>query len=63
MICIVAWFDGQRGRGKAVGWVLVAAGVVAGGDGVVCRVMVGRGEWSHWGYAPFLVLLGGWLVG
>ncbi|KAL9595712.1 MAG: hypothetical protein Q9219_006278 [cf. Caloplaca sp. 3 TL-2023] len=51
------------GTREACGWVVGAAGAVAATDGAVCRWMVGRGEWNHWGYAPVLVLLGGVMVG
>lgn len=49
------------GDRRALGWIMVAAGAVAGVDGVVS--IPGGGEWNHWGYAPMLVALGGVLLG
>ncbi|KAF2492593.1 hypothetical protein BU16DRAFT_583744 [Lophium mytilinum] len=56
-------------RGKALGWILVAAGAVAGVDGWVVRGFEARnshpggGKWGHWGYAPVVGVVGGLLVG
>jgi hypothetical protein len=49
------------GSPKATGWIYIAAGLIAVVDGVVCKTMVGAGEWNHWGYAPLLFGVG--LVG
>ena len=51
------------GTRQALGWIVVAAGGVAGVDGVVCKFMVGKGEMNHWGYAPVMIVLGGVLLG
>lgn len=51
------------GERKSLGWILIAGSAVAFVDGAVCRVMVGKGEWNHWGYAPMLTAVGGVLVG
>lgn len=53
-ICAAAYF----GSSKTLGLITVSAGGVAGVDGAVCKFMVGAGEWSHWAYAPMLVILG-----
>lgn len=65
-IYAAAAFGGSGGR-KGLGWVLLAAGGVAGVDGWVVRGWeAGRGaaggEWNHWGYAPFVGGLGMWLA-
>ena len=51
------------GTRQALGWIVVAAGCVAGTDGAVCRFMVGKGEMNHWNYAPVMVVLGGVMLG
>ena len=51
------------GTRQTLGWIVVAAGCVAGTDGAVCRFMVGKGEMNHWSYAPVLVVLGAVLLG
>lgn len=51
------------GTRQALGWIVVAAGCVAGTDGAVCKFMVGKGEMNHWSYAPVLVMLGGVMLG
>lgn len=56
----VTAFYGHR---KALGWIMVAVGAVAGVDGYVVRDVVGRGEWTHWGYAPGVITLGALLLG
>jgi Domain of unknown function (DUF4267) len=48
---------------KVLGWILMAAAAVAVGDGVVCKVYVGSGEWGHWGYAPAVAGVGVVLAG
>jgi len=51
------------GDRKTLGWILIAGSSVAFVDGAVCRARIGRGEWNHWGYAPFLTAVGIALVG
>ena len=51
------------GTRQALGWIVIAAGCVAGTDGAVCKFMVGKGEMNHWSYAPVLVMLGGVMLG
>ncbi|KAF9894798.1 hypothetical protein FE257_004419 [Aspergillus nanangensis] len=51
----------QFGTRKSTGWTLIFTGAVAGVDGLVCR-FYSTGEWTHWGYAPVLAVLGGFLV-
>jgi hypothetical protein len=51
------------GHRKALGWILITAGAVAGVDGFVVREQIGRGEWTHWGYAPPVATLGALLLG
>ena len=46
------------GEARVLGWIVLAAAAVAAGDGAVCKWMVGNGEWSHWGYAPVIAMLG-----
>ncbi|CAF9907143.1 MAG: hypothetical protein HETSPECPRED_007050 [Heterodermia speciosa] len=55
-----ATYFGDR---RALGWILIAGGGVAFVDGAVCRGQVGKGEWSHWGYAPMLEIVGAMLLG
>ena len=50
------------GDRKILGWITVFAGSVAFADGAICKVMVGKGEWGHWGYAPVVLGLGGYMV-
>ena len=51
------------GTRQALGWIVIAAGCVAGTDGFVCKFMVGKGEMNHWSYAPVLVILGSVMLG
>ena len=51
------------GTRQALGWIVVAAGCVAGTDGAVCKFIVGKGEMNHWSYAPVLIVLGSVLLG
>ena len=51
------------GTRLALGWILVAAGTVAGVDGAACKWVVGDGQWNHWSYAPVLVVMGGIMLG
>lgn len=53
-----AWCGSRR----ALGWIMLAIGAVAVGDGVVCWKN-GHGEWNHWGYAPIVGLVGALFVG
>ena len=46
------------GTRPTLGWILVAAGSVAGVDGYVCKFIVGQGEMNHWGYGPGVAVLG-----
>ncbi|KAK4634483.1 hypothetical protein CLAFUW4_01051 [Fulvia fulva] len=46
------------GTRPALGWILIAAGGVAGVDGYVCKSLVGSGEMNHWGYGPIVAVLG-----
>ena len=50
------------GHRRIAGWMLIAGSVVAFGDGAVCWNN-GHGEWNHWGYAPMLTVIGGFLLG
>ena len=50
------------GDRKTLGFVVLAAAAVAFADGAVCKVMVGQGEWNHWGYAPIVAGVGGVLL-
>jgi hypothetical protein len=47
---------------KTMGWILIAIGGVAFGDGLVCY-QAGKGEWNHWGYAPVLAVVGSLFLG
>ncbi|KAE8448452.1 hypothetical protein EG329_009517 [Mollisiaceae sp. DMI_Dod_QoI] len=51
------------GSRKALGWILIAGGGVAGVDGWICLSYVGKGEWNHWGYGGMMVVLGTLLLG
>jgi hypothetical protein len=51
---IAAYFGDRR----VLGWTTVAAGAVAGADGGICKFMIGRGEWKHWGHGLMEVVLG-----
>lgn len=51
------------GTRQALGWIVIAAGCVAGTDGAVCKFIVGKGEMNHWSYAPVLVVLGSVMLG
>lgn len=51
------------GNRKSLGWIMLAGSAVAFVDGAVCKVYVGKGEWGHWSYAPFLTLIGSILLG
>lgn len=54
---------GGRNNNKALGWILIAGSGVAFVDGGVCKGIVGKGEWNHWGYAPILAAVGLALLG
>lgn len=54
--------NNQR-KNKALGWILIAGSGVAFVDGGVCKTIVGKGEWNHWGYAPALAAVGLGLLG
>ncbi|KAI0711133.1 hypothetical protein C8T65DRAFT_647604 [Cerioporus squamosus] len=54
-----AAFFGNR---RALGAIVLAASAVAFVDGAVCK-MNGEGEWSHWGYAPMVAVVGALLLG
>ncbi|GAK66375.1 uncharacterized protein PAN0_012d4597 [Moesziomyces antarcticus] len=47
---------------KTLGWICVAASMVAFADGAVCW-HAGKGEWGHWSYAPMLTIIGSLLIG
>ncbi|KAK5059876.1 hypothetical protein LTR84_009759 [Exophiala bonariae] len=47
-----------HGHRKALGWIVIAAGLVAFVDGAVCLATVGQGHWVHWGYAPVVTIIG-----
>ena len=57
------WATAYYGNRQALGWSLIAGSLVAFADGVVCKSVSGGGEWDHWGYAPFLTVLGTLLLG
>lgn len=50
------------GSRKALGWILIAIGGVALGDGAICWAH-GHGQWGHWGYAPVAALVGALMTG
>ncbi|KAF2453909.1 hypothetical protein BDY21DRAFT_354470 [Lineolata rhizophorae] len=51
------------GNKKALGSILIAGSGVAFVDGAVCKAYAGKGEWTHWGYAPILTVVGSLLLG
>lgn len=53
----------KQQKNSALGWILIAGSGVAFVDGGVCKMMVGKGEWNHWGYAPVLAAVGMGLLG
>lgn len=53
----------RKAKNKALGWILIAGSGVAFVDGGVCKSIVGKGEWNHWGYAPVLAAVGLGLLG
>lgn len=59
-VAIVA--AGRYRASKALGWIMVAAGAVAGVDGWACWMAGTGAEWNHWGYGPLLAVLGAWLL-
>ncbi|KAI7272070.1 hypothetical protein KC345_g7139 [Hortaea werneckii] len=48
--------------GKLLGMILIFGGCTAVGDGVICKTVIGFGEWDHFGYAPMLLGLGGYVL-
>ena len=54
--------DNQK-KNNALGWILIAGSGVAFVDGGVCKILVGKGEWNHWAYAPVLAAVGMGLLG
>jgi hypothetical protein len=57
-MCATAYY----GSREALGWITLSGGVVAGVDGLACRMLVGKGQGNHWGYAPMLVVVGAALL-
>ncbi|KAI6914165.1 hypothetical protein KC318_g942 [Hortaea werneckii] len=55
-----AFFDTTDG--KLLGMILIFGGCTAVGDGVICKAVIGFGEWDHFGYAPMLLGLGGYVL-
>lgn len=55
--------EDKQKKNKALGWILIAGSGVAFVDGGVCKMIVGKGEWNHWGYAPVLAAVGLGLLG
>lgn len=51
------------GDRKSLGWIMIFGSAMAFADGFVCKYMVGKGEWGHWGYAPMMTALGVALLG
>lgn len=47
-----------HGAKRTLGYVTLAVGGVAAADGIICKMIVGHGEWNHWGYAPMAGLVG-----
>ncbi|KAJ6110053.1 hypothetical protein N7486_002288 [Penicillium sp. IBT 16267x] len=45
------------GTSKSLGWSLIIASAVAFADGAICWSH-GQGQWSHWGYAPLILVVG-----
>lgn len=54
VMCAAAYY----GNKKTLGAITLALSAVAIADGVICKVIVGHGQWNHWGFAPMAVLLG-----
>jgi hypothetical protein len=52
-----------HGHRRALGCIVVTAGLVAFVDGAVCLATFGKGYWVHWGYAPVVTTIGGLLLG
>ncbi|KAJ5099811.1 hypothetical protein N7532_006812 [Penicillium argentinense] len=50
------------GTSASLGLTLIFASAVAVGDGAVCWTH-GQGQWSHWGYAPMIAVVGSLLLG
>lgn len=55
---VAVWAAALFGSRKALGIITIALGCVAGVDGAVCKWVVGKGEWNHWGYAPLGIAFG-----
>lgn len=53
-------FAGTR---SALGWITVLAGFVAVVDGLACKLIAKNGHMNHWGYAPYLFMIGFALLG
>ena len=46
------------GTKRTLGVITLGLGAVAAADGIICKNIVGHGEWNHWGYAPMAALVG-----
>lgn len=53
----------RYGSRHLTGLIMLSASTQAIFDGFVCLLKAGKGQWSHWGYAPMLVAVGTLLVG
>lgn len=59
---LVIYLLAYYGRPKGLGCVMMLCSGVGVADGVICKTMVGGGEWNHFGYAPILAVLGAMMV-
>ena len=56
----IAWYLANR---TILGWSLVVGSGVVFVDGIVNNMVIGRGQWKHWGDAPVMGAVGAALLG
>ena len=63
---LAIWYYGD-GRGganhKVLGLAMLAGSLIVAVDGWVSRLVIGKGEWNHWGFVPLNIAIGVGLLG
>lgn len=51
------------GHSKIIGWLALATGSIAVGDGAICYYISGSGQWNHWPLSPVIFIIGAAFLG
>lgn len=61
------WWSGRKANGNTknhlLGVAMLSGALMVVTDGFVSRSVIGKGEWTHWGFAPLNIGLGLGLLG